>query len=217
MSEADPRVLVREAVAAHAFQPASDRFYFLRHGSTIWNEARICQGQNCNGLSETGLKQADIAAGLLADEPIVRIASSDTRRVRQTIEPMSHRALPTVFDERLREKAFGSYETGPYSGDLWARTDRGVELIPDFVARVLEGTLAHTDVEDTLITAHGGVMFVIAAALGITIADWARGNALPMQFQREAGAWRADAILAEGRYGIHDETPPGVGEAGRVT
>ena len=214
---ADPRVLVRQAVADNKFDPICDRFYFLRHGSTIWNEAQICQGQNCNGLSETGLQQAVDAAALLTDVPIHRIASSDIRRVRQTIEPMAHRKLPTVFDERLREKGFGEYETGPYSGDLWVKTDRGAETVPDFAVRVLNGARAHTDLEDTLLTAHGGVLYVIASALGIGIADWARGNAMPMVFERTGGVWRADALMAGGRYPIHADTPPGVSETGRVT
>ncbi len=89
--------------------------YFLRHGETTWNRAKILQGSiSYTDLTARGVRMAEVtakgmaAAGLHFD----RIYTSPYRRARHTAEVLAAGGAgpAPVDDARLREMCFGRYE-----------------------------------------------------------------------------------------------------------
>ncbi|MGI9452760.1 MAG: histidine phosphatase family protein, partial [Geminicoccaceae bacterium] len=185
-----------------AFQPKCDRFYFLRHGQTEHNKRRICQGHTDVPLNETGLAQADSAAGVLVKIRPVAVRASDLMRVRQTAAPLAEQLrLDVRTDSRLRERSFGIYENQSIKGHLWSFDHPSIETLEDFVDRSLEGFDWALQQDDVLVVTHGGLRRVLARALRVEMADWTMHNALPMRFTRMAdNSWKAEALTEAGAW-----------------
>ena len=89
--------------------------YFLRHGETTWNRAKILQGSiSFPDLTAKGVRMAEETAKGLGDAGIRfdRIYTSPYRRARHTAEIIASRNAGTrpIDDSRLREMCFGRYE-----------------------------------------------------------------------------------------------------------
>jgi len=185
-----------ELAAARPLSPACDHFYFLRHGQTECNARRIFQAID-EPLSALGLQQAARAAELLAGEPIRTIVTSNVHRALTTAHTVSatHGIEPLVLDG-LRERNFGAL-IGTSSAELdWACAPEGGETLPQFVARkraALEAALVHP--APVLIVAHGGSLFVLAAALGVPLDIGVLGNAQPLRFERCGPTWTVRPLL----------------------
>jgi probable phosphoglycerate mutase len=127
--------------------PATD-LILLRHGETAWNRERRIQGQLDTPLNDEGVRQAQAAARQLAGrseryrlapEPgraPPALVCSDLQRCRQTAEPIAAATgLETVFDARLRERAYGVFEGRTYpevQRDLAGQFERWLARDPDF-------------------------------------------------------------------------------------
>lgn len=61
------------------------KVYFVRHGQTKYNVLQEHQPEDA-GLSELGIKQAEILAKRFSKIPIDIIYSSPMKRVKQTVE-----------------------------------------------------------------------------------------------------------------------------------
>ena len=83
----------------------------LRHGATDWNIQGRCQGATDLELNEIGTRQAEEIAGLLSNESIHAIYSSDLKRARQTASLIGgpHKLSVTV-ERDLRELDHGELE-----------------------------------------------------------------------------------------------------------
>lgn len=83
----------------------------VRHGQTDWNFEKRYQGHQDIPLNATGRQQARELAGVLQNETIEAIYSSDLGRAKETSEiiatPLS---IPINYDPRLREMSFGLWE-----------------------------------------------------------------------------------------------------------
>ncbi len=184
--------------AAQPLSPATDHFYFLRHGQTPRNALRIYQSYD-EPLSPLGLEQAALAAGVLAREPIRTIVCSDARRAFDTAHAVAapHRLTP-VAREVLRERHFGCL-VGTSSIDIdWACAPEGGETLPQFVDRkraALDAALREP--APVLVVAHGGTLYVLAALLGVPVDAAVLGNAQPLRFERQdGGRWTVRALRA---------------------
>ena len=71
-------------------------FYFVRHGQSEGNAARIFTGQTDSPLTERGRQQAAAVADELANVKFDRIVSSDLSRTRDTAEVIAKRHGLTV-------------------------------------------------------------------------------------------------------------------------
>lgn len=83
----------------------------IRHGQTAWNQLKRLQGHSDIPLNEKGRLQAVTLAGILRDEPLDAIFSSDLQRAYQTaheIARMHH--LPVLADKMFRERCYGACE-----------------------------------------------------------------------------------------------------------
>src|SRR5207247_4078114 len=66
-------------------------FYFVRHGESEGNAARVFTGQTDSPLTARGRKQAAAVAEELAQVKFDRIVSSDLSRTRDTAEGIAKR------------------------------------------------------------------------------------------------------------------------------
>nr|USU31722.1 histidine phosphatase family protein [Methylobacterium sp. OTU13CASTA1] len=167
--------------------------YVVRHGQTDWNAEGRLQGQRDIALNAEGLRQADEAAGRLAqaagaDLPRLDFVASPLARTRSTMEAVRARLdlAPEAYrtDARLKEISFGTWE-----GSTWAEIRRrdmaralardrnrwgyrppgeGGESYAMLVERVAPALAALEG--PACIVAHGGVaraILVIRGCLGI--------------------------------------------------
>jgi len=181
---------------ACALAPACDRFFFLRHGQTGRNAARIFQGPD-EPLSETGIAQAERAALRLAREPLAAIVASSMPRAVETarIVAAQHRLVPQLH-EGLRERHFGALIGTSAAQIDWACSPEGGETLDRFVQRTHQGLCAAlAERAPTLVVAHGGTLYVLAALLGVGAGAEVFGNAQPLCFERGPGGWQARALL----------------------
>lgn len=89
----------------------STRVILIRHGETLWNRERRCQGFTDVPLSETGREQAERLSRALARESLAAVFSSDLIRARKTAEIIARpHQLPVLLDARLRELNQGVLE-----------------------------------------------------------------------------------------------------------
>jgi broad specificity phosphatase PhoE len=80
------------------------RFYFVRHGETLLNAARIRQGE-AGGLSQRGRAQADAAGRFLAQFPIRRIIASPFERTKETAAIINeHLRAPVTYSALVGER-----------------------------------------------------------------------------------------------------------------
>ena len=158
------------------------RLYLVRHGQTAWNAEGRAQGHTDIPLDETGLKQAELLASLLKDEPIQLILTSDLKRSLQTAETIGKKlGVAVEVDALLRERTFGEWEGLPYAevGKLMgaAVPEKGLsalyeacpaggeslQMVWDRV-RVITDRLSHEE-RNTLVVSHGGASALMLAQL----------------------------------------------------
>ncbi len=84
----------------------------LRHGKTVWNEAKRIQGRKDSPLSEKGARQVHQWGKFLGTVSIDRIISSDLGRVKETVAIIQQyiQDVPLEFDPALREQSWGEWE-----------------------------------------------------------------------------------------------------------
>jgi broad specificity phosphatase PhoE len=88
-------------------------FYFLRHGESEGNSARLIQGRGDYPLSEAGREQARLTAGWFADKHIGRLLSSPLSRAHETARIVADRlGLAQV---EVREE-LNELDTGLFTG-----------------------------------------------------------------------------------------------------
>lgn len=164
-----------------------------RHGQTDYNAALRIQGQVDIPLNECGLAQAQAAAALLAQEPIVRIVSSPLQRAAATAGAVAKLLGVSVeLDERLKERDFGQWEglTGeeikagwPQEFTTWREWGdpdpqlTGVETREAVGERMAAAFREHAKElepgQTMLLVSHGSACTQgITALLGINPSDW---------------------------------------------
>ncbi len=92
----------------------------LRHGQTDWNLTRRYQGLTDIPLNAAGERQAKKAGEKLRGFHFDAVYCSDLDRAKTTARLALNGSFPYEqirYDRRLRERAFGVYEGGPYDKD----------------------------------------------------------------------------------------------------
>jgi len=165
------------------------RVIFVRHGESVWNEARRFQGNSDPELSARGRAQAArVAQRLRAAAPVAALYSSPLRRAAATAALISEAlGLPVRPEKDLREVGLGEWEgmtpaeidarwADAYSRwvrDPTALVPPGGETMEAFSARVAAAVdhfrAAHTGA-DIVIVSHGGAIGVyLCRVLGLGI------------------------------------------------
>lgn len=150
-----------------------DMLYIIRHGKTDMNSKMLMQGRSDNPLNETGIAQAEEAAGRFSDMgvQIDRVYSSPLIRAVQTAERIAPDA-ELIIDERLIEMDYGPYEgmdlrnPAPEVMDFFmdfvnVPAPEGMEPLPDIVERLgrfLEDIACEAEGRNILISTHAIAM-----------------------------------------------------------
>lgn len=89
----------------------------VRHGQTLWNHEMKYQGHTDIALTAAGIRQAELVAERLADEPLAAVYASDLSRAYVTAEHIAAKhGLPVASVPALREICFGEWEGLTYDG-----------------------------------------------------------------------------------------------------
>jgi 2,3-bisphosphoglycerate-dependent phosphoglycerate mutase len=186
----------------------------IRHGETVWNQQRRMQGHSDSPLSDTGLRQARLLAGRLAQIEFGALYSSDSERAHRTARSVAEATGHAIIVEpRLRERHFGVFEglTGleiqaRYPDDFQRFESRdpeyavpGGESALAFRSRVLDclREIAERHPADIVVVVTHGLVLdqVYRAAHGLPL-NVPRGNDLINAslntFHYESGQWRLE-------------------------
>ena len=155
-------------------------FYFVRHGQSEGNAARVFTGQTDSPLTERGRQQAAAVADELAKVRFDRIVSSDLSRTRDTAEVIAKRhGLPVEVVPELREidvgertgKDFDETAALPGWNDDGFVAWPGGETLDQVLARTLgaiDRLTRDSPGKTILVVGHGGVnRILLSHFLGI--------------------------------------------------
>jgi broad specificity phosphatase PhoE len=155
------------------------KLYLVRHGQSIANKNRICQGFSDSQLSEDGLNQAQKIGERLKNEKFDTVFSSDLVRVKQTGEGiLKHHNNEVIFDERLRETFCGDWEgrywdeieDSFYKYDFPLKRLSNGETFDEHIKRVSEFIKENFEVlngKNVLLVSHGGTIKAILKSLDL--------------------------------------------------
>ena len=159
---------------------APTTFYFVRHGESEGNAARIFTGQTDSPLTERGREQAATVAEELAKVKFDRIVSSDLARARDTAEVIAKpRGIPVEIVGELREidvgdrtgTAFDETRGLPNWSDDGFVSWPGGETLDQVLARTLgaiDRLTRESPGKTILVVGHGGVnRILLSHFLGI--------------------------------------------------
>lgn len=144
--------------------------FLVRHGETVWNVERRCQGHTDIPLNEKGLEQAEKLGRYLQNVQLDAVYASDLSRARQTAEKIAqYHRLNVQTMPALRERHYGEWEgltveeiNERYPDQLHVRRAGGVygiETFADLQGRVFNGL---TDLarkhsgQNVVAVSHGG-------------------------------------------------------------
>ena len=153
--------------------------YFVRHGSTEWNEHLnekgerdpLLQGRADIPLNNKGVSQAIATAETLKDIKFDRVLCSPLTRTRQTCEIINNGKYPVEYDERLIERDFGEFEgfsrtqfdfksfCNAYYSPKLIRAE-SIQAVQDRVFNLLD-ELKQKPKENVLLVSHGGVGCIV--------------------------------------------------------
>ena len=174
--------------------PICTRFFFVRHGETDGNHARIFQSAD-QPLNARGLAQAEAASEVMKGERIERIVASTMARAWVTAEAIGrpHRLAPEP-EDGLRERWFGDLVGQSSANHDWRDSPPNGEALDFFVKRTragIERALGLADSRRSTLVAHGGILYVLGPALGIDLETQHLANATPLLFEHTGSKWRA--------------------------
>ena len=186
--------------SALPFAPARARFIFVRHGETEGNRTRVYQFPH-TPLNAAGEAQAARAAKSLAATKIGRLIASPMARAWRTANLVAaeHGIHPEI-DGALSERFYVSLWDTPIQGEFnWNWDPDGCEPLATFVDRAAHSVIRiltdDTGDGETVIVAHGGILLVVCALTGASLAGDQRRNAVPLRFERRDGTWHVSPIL----------------------
>ncbi len=153
------------------------KFYFVRHGQTVWNvENKIC-GASDSPLTEKGHEQARETGRVLKTKmdageiSIDEILTSPLSRAHDTAKEISNIiGVPVRIEPRLMEQNFGKWEGTPRDGRDFARAKanfvdsfEGGESMMRMAQRIynLIDDLKKEPEKTYLLVAHNGISRII--------------------------------------------------------
>lgn len=175
----------------------------VRHGQTDWNAIGRIQGQTDTPLNESGIRQAELLASRLSQEPKRWdvVASSDLRRAYMTASIIADMLeIPLLEgDKRLRERGFGEAEGLTKEeridrwGESWDKAAGGIETDGQMLERGLSALLElgqkYAD-KNVLIVSHGSFLGQLMQKLCSGLGDERLDNLSYSILELKDGQWQ---------------------------
>lgn len=153
--------------------------YFLRHGSTDWNENLNREGKKdpkCQGrcnlhLNDLGKKQALEVKEDLKNMKLDKIICSPLIRTKETLAIAYDGDAPIIYDNRIIERDFGEFEGltrsefdfngfwNIYSNQNFNKAE-SIQDVQNRVFNLLDELKDNSD-ENVLLVSHGGVGLIL--------------------------------------------------------
>ncbi|MCK5510791.1 histidine phosphatase family protein [Candidatus Parcubacteria bacterium] len=139
------------------------RLIITRHGETIENINRICQGQTDGQLSKKGIEQAKKLGIRFKDRKIDAIYSSDLKRTVDTAKEILkyHPSLKLNLDKRIRERFFGKLQGNLFPNNWdWKNIPEDVETSENIYKRAkefIDDVYLKYKNKTVLVVCHGGI------------------------------------------------------------
>lgn len=159
------------------------KFYFVRHGKTLFNRKGRMQGWCDSPLLEEGIQQAENVASALRNVPFNRAYSSTSERAWDTAKEIcKYHDIPLILTKGLKEFSFGSLDgarkeevlDSPFFDD-WS--SKGGETSEGFAKRVF--TTMQSIVDDSrdgdtiLLVSHGAyAVRILEILFGMNLDDY---------------------------------------------
>jgi len=172
-------------------------FYFIRHGLTDHNEARLLTGQLDIPLNEAGRFQAAQAAELMRGILVGKILASPMRRALETAEAISATTgIPIQVLDDLKERSWGILEGRSVRERPAREAPEGGESADDFDARVITALKSVIYNPPLLIVAHSGTCRVLRRYLRVEGSTGLVPNGVPLCFSPKphGGGWRETRV-----------------------
>lgn len=178
------------------------RLGWVRHGQTEWNRKGKIQGSTDIPLDEEGKRQARLLAERLAAERWLwnGVVSSPLKRAAETARILADRlSLPLLWDERLKERSFGSAEGTTLEqrlerwGPEWRKQVADMESDDSLRARgrsFVEDWLRERPGESWLVVTHGGLLARVVRMLCPSVDDPVIRNGSLTVMEHTQGKWR---------------------------
>jgi valyl-tRNA synthetase len=163
--------------AAHTNKKIVSRWYFVRHGETEANVAKIHQGHGDSPLTALGREQAEKMAESFKGKEIGLILSSDLGRARETAEAVAKiTGAEIVYDEAFRERNAGDMQGLSHEdakkrfGDHKDHTNiiPNAETYEEMETRIMNAYHAHHAEhgnQNVVIVSHSGTVRMLKKAL----------------------------------------------------
>ena len=159
------------------------KFYFVRHGKTLFNRKGRMQGWCDSPLLEEGIQQAKNVASALRNVPFNRAYSSTSERAWDTAKEIcKYHDIPLILTKGLKEFSFGSLDgarkeevlDSPFFDD-WS--SKGGETSEGFAKRVfttMQSIVDNSRDGDTiLLVSHGAyAVRILEILFGMNLDDY---------------------------------------------
>lgn len=148
------------------------RLLIVRHGETVENRQRICQGQTPGTLSDRGVEESRLIGERLKNWDIDCCYTSDLQRAVDTTRQIAAHKPQLIIreDARLRERYFGSFQGSVFPESLEDFTPPEETETPEAIATRLRSFLSdirsrHAG-ETVLVVSHGFTIRVLMSVVG---------------------------------------------------
>ncbi len=151
------------------------KFYFVRHGKTLFNQMGRMQGWCDSPLLQEGINQAKNVASALRDVPFTKAYSSSSQRAWDTAKLICrYHDIPLILTKGLKEYSFGQLDgaykdeviNSPFMDDWSALGGETNESFAQRVKNTMQDIIRESHDQDTiLLVGHGAYAVRILSIL----------------------------------------------------
>jgi uncharacterized phosphatase len=182
------------------------KFFFIRHGESLWNAQRLCQGQKDIELSQKGLSEAQAFAAKTAHLSIGHICTSPLKRALKTAQIIKeyHPSAGFSLVEEFAERSWG-YLEGMSSEAMYEVEkqeeanqdliiDPSIESRKNLKSRIKQGLdIAFQLHSKPLIVSHGRLFLGLCELLNIPMLRQINNLCL-MEITKTSTGWRLQEL-----------------------
>ena len=159
------------------------KFYFVRHGKTLFNRKGRMQGWCDSPLLEEGIQQAENVASALRNVPFNRAYCSTSERAWDTAKEIcKYHDIPLILTKGLKEFSFGSLDgarkeevlDSPFFDDWSSKGGESSEGFAKRVRTTMQSIVDESNDRDTiLLVSHGAyAVRILEILFGMNLDDY---------------------------------------------